>query len=168
MFKAKGSFWTGEVIRHILRNPFYKGKIIDDQQVIPALISEEEWNYIQEELTKRSRGGQVKNNKECLLRRLLRCGICGSTLWVVDTSRTRPNKPDYHYSKYSCGCRNITGVYTPYLKECTLPPVDIKKMDEIVWNRVSMTLLSDDKLKEALLSKENRSDIPSLEKKYLN
>jgi hypothetical protein len=159
-----GSFWTGEAIRGILKNRFYIGRIVDGQEVIPSLITEEKWNAVQKEMTRRSKNGGT-TKKLFLLRRLLHCGRCGSGLCVVDTIQKRMTRPEYHYSKYVCGCRNLENVYEPYVEECDLPPVQIQRMDELVWNRVSMTLLSDDKLKNAILSKENRSDIPSLEKK---
>lgn len=165
-FKDKGQFWTGETIRQILRNPFYKGKIVNGQVVIPALITEEHWNKIQQEMTRRRKcGGTPK--KMFLLRGLLRCGRCGSTLCVVDTVQKRMTKENYVYSKYTCGCRNLEKVYKPYVKECDLPPVHIKRLDEIVWNRVSITLLSEDALKKALTDKESKSDIPALQKKIV-
>lgn len=159
-----GLYWVGETILSILRNPFYKGKIVDGVQVIPALITEERWNRIQEEMKKRHRGGGTPKNI-FLLRGLLRCGHCGSTLCVTHTVRKRMDKEDYVYSKYICGCRNLENVYVPYVKECDLPPIHIGRMDELVWNRVSMILLSDDELKKALLAKETQSDIPALQEK---
>ena len=50
--KGFGLYWVGETILSILKNPFYKGKIVDGIQVIPALITEEKWNRIQERIIK--------------------------------------------------------------------------------------------------------------------
>ncbi len=150
-FKNKGRFWTGASIIKILKNPSYMGKNKDGKSVRPALISEEKWHKIQKEITKRSKnGGSTK--KELLLRSFLICERCGHKLSV-------------NRDKYICSYRNLENVYKPYLKKCDLPPISISKLDEVIWNRVSMTLISDEKLKKALLAKTEQLDVPALRNK---
>jgi|CXWL01.1.fsa_nt_gi hypothetical protein len=154
-FKGKGTFWTGEVIRQMLRNPFYKGKIIDGKEVIPALISEEEYDLLLKEMKKRSKIGKVIQG-DYLFRGFYNCNRCTSKLY-----------PNYKRDKYICGCRNYDAVYRRQFKQCDLPPIPSKALDAALWNRVSMTLLSDTDLKKAILAKTEQLGIPELKEKIV-
>ncbi|WP_129408038.1 recombinase family protein [Marinitoga lauensis] len=91
----KGGKWSYSTIYDILHNPKYKGTYVwargnhrtshikrDDavivENAIPAIVSKELWDKVQEKMKKRNR---VKKKKhKYLLKNLLYCGVCGEKM----------------------------------------------------------------------------------------
>ena len=160
-----GFYWVGNTILSILKNPFYKGKIVDGVQIIPSLISEERWNRIQETIIKNKRGNAKSAKHPALLRGLL-AGECCSLAISPLVRNTISSKPGIlNYRKYVCDGRNKDMVERQYKPACDLPIIDMNWLDEIVWLRVKGTLLYDDDLKNVILKIKNQSDLPALEQK---
>ena len=86
----KGGNWTGSKVAYLLRNPTYTGKIrylvnrngYGEKETIdsnhPALISEEEYNEVQEILKKRHGGRKKAHTSDYPFSTILFCTRCGS------------------------------------------------------------------------------------------
>jgi len=100
-FLNRNKKWTYGAILKVLKSPIYKGVLTfrGEEFYHPhlAYISEEEWNFIQEELERRKKNkGHAKS--DLLFLGLLTCGRCGSPM-VTDCAKNRYGKR-YHY--YIC------------------------------------------------------------------
>lgn len=78
--KEVKSLWSHSTVANMLKNPIYKGKRIFSGQTfeVPAIISEEQWDKVQQRFEKKV--GYVNRTKyEYLLKGKVICGKCGKT-----------------------------------------------------------------------------------------
>jgi site-specific DNA recombinase len=119
--KRRQGLWRSKHVRSILTNPAYRGAITFNKEVVcegahEAIIDETTWETIQRLREARNRNkphaGRLNRPTGGFFRPLLKCGLCGGTMWVVGGgSGTRR---DYQY--YACGnraqnknlCRGLT------------------------------------------------------------
>lgn len=118
----RGNMPDNRWILYILGNPVYIGKvrwstegaanygranycgenvmIVDGKH--PPIIDEETWNAVQSRLKERSTEVKYKrrNSKMFMLKGLVRCGDCGSTLTLISTAS--PSLQCYKYSRGQC------------------------------------------------------------------
>jgi len=157
--------WRSETVRYILRNPFYLGKVINGKQVIPALISEEKWQKIQEKLrNSASRPGPI-GTKTLLLRDLLKCDKCGSRILGRTTFVKRKKKSDHWIKQYYCSNRWIEKEYKDERQYCKSPLIDMDVLDNLVWNRTVMYLLNVDELKKELQKPQDKDETPKIKER---
>jgi site-specific DNA recombinase len=81
--------FTTASVRGILHNPFYTGKVIHRQQLMPGihdpLISEELFEVVQNNLKKnsgRSKTLQAHPERFYMLKGIVRCAYCGMPMWA--------------------------------------------------------------------------------------
>jgi len=146
--------WLSTTVLRILRSPLYKGELYYSGIVAeaPAIISENIWKQIQDNLEK-NKSYSTRNNKRhfYLLRGLIVCQKCGRNLY----GRTIA-KIDYH--SYICSSK-LPAVKGDF---CGLKNVNMKKMNDTVWEAVKNMLLNSDllinKAKEYLNNKSNQGN----------
>lgn len=97
----------------LFSNPAYKGRLMFGSTVIEleALVSEEEWQAVQDMKPKRRGGAYPRRaaaSNPYLLTGLARCGLCGS---VLDGEHTQVRKrgQTYEYRYYRCHRRRTLG-----------------------------------------------------------
>lgn len=103
--------FTTSSIRGILHNPFYTGKIIHRQQIMPGihdpLVSEEVFQVVQNTLKKnsgRSRTLQPNPERFYLLKGIIRCAFCGMPMWAQTYINGRPMYREHRKSRSIANC----------------------------------------------------------------
>jgi site-specific DNA recombinase len=104
--------WSGNTIRNIIKNPFYKGIRIfnGDEYNVPSIFSAEYWQVVNDNLQRnRNNSGKVVTHNY-KLKGFLTCGVCGRNYY----GRTRVNLKDNFYmcsskrfKHLNCGNRSI-------------------------------------------------------------
>ncbi|MDP2923346.1 MAG: recombinase family protein [Candidatus Omnitrophota bacterium] len=160
--------WTGGAIRDILKNKFYLGKVIEGRQVIPPLISQEEWQRVQKRLAVSAKRTGPSGTKIFLLRDLLWCAKCGVRIkgrtFFSETKKT----PAHWIRQYFCSGRITFRDYRGRYEVCKLPLIDMDKLDALVWNRLSMYLLNVDELKKELQKPFEKDDTQKIKERVLD
>lgn len=120
--------WKGNTVLRILRNPIYKGKRLYKGATIsaPALISEEEWEQVQANLS-RNCNNSPRNNKQhfYLLRNLVKCNRCGLTYFGLVKE-----KKGMH--QYVC----LSKRKDPHERYCGNKSINKRRLETLVWNRL--------------------------------
>ncbi len=135
--------WAQNTIRTILRNPWYKGERVYKGEPIrvPAIISQQKWDKVQENLPKRTNSSTVKY--DYLMKGKLRCGRCGRNYY----GRSRKDKSDH---VYMCSSRRIKD------GNCGNRGINIDKLDEFIWYRIINSSLFLKVLKRDFSFNENK------------
>ena len=104
--------WSGNTIRSIIKNPFYKGvRVFKNMEYeVPSIFSAEYWQVVNDNLQRnRSNSGKVVTHNY-KLKGFLTCGVCGRNYY----GRTRVNLKDNFYmcsskrfKELNCGNRSI-------------------------------------------------------------
>lgn len=143
--------WQSGTISCILRNKFYLGKVINGQQVIPALITQEQWDKVQEALCNRiTRPGPKNPQKVFLLRDALYCGRCGNRVLGREVIAKRKRKPVYRLRQYHCSHRWLEREFRGRREQCNLPLIDMDLLDGGIWDRIVELVQDTDTLKAAV------------------
>ena len=100
---------------------------------IPVLIDKETFDRVQEQLKKNKKFSprNLKRKDEFLLRRLVRCGVCGLSLTAVSQSR---------YTSYRCPGK--TPLNVGRAERCPSPGVHATDLDTAVWQAIKSLLQS--------------------------
>lgn len=102
--------WKDSSIRRILENPVYKGCYINNkgkknekkyEDVCPAIIDKELWEYCQAQAPKNLR--HYKRNKEYLFLQKLVCPTCGR---IMGGKATRKKNKNVYYYYHCMVCKN--------------------------------------------------------------
>ena len=125
-----GREFTKATLHGLLTNPLYRGQIRTKDGVVTgeheAIVTAEAWDAVQAQLaSNRQHGGaDVRNKSGALLRGLLRCGRCGSTM--IHTFTTRGTVRNRYYTcsrthnegKDACaGCRIPAGKFEGFVAQ---------------------------------------------------
>ena len=125
-----GREFTKATLHGLLTNPLYRGLIRTKDGVVTgeheAIVTAEAWDAVQAQLaSNRQHGGaDVRNKSGALLRGLLRCGRCGSTM--IHTFTTRGTVRNRYYTcsrthnegKDACpGCRIPAGKFEGFVAQ---------------------------------------------------
>lgn len=144
--------WKAGVVLRILKNPLYKGEFIYKGQnvKVPALISKEKWDSIQENLKRNYRTGNTK--RFYLLKGLLYCKKCGRRLFGKI-------KLSSHERLYCC----LSKRPDPEPRFCGLRSVNLDKINKLVWEKTREIAFNSSKLKEVIENKEAEHFIDDVE-----
>jgi site-specific DNA recombinase len=155
--------WHMSTVHGILTNPAYIGrwrygvtamagasrmeKPADEwiEVPVPAIISEEAFRRVGEQLRINALWARRRQKTEYLLRGLLRCGLCGSAM--VGTGG-RPNRGLRVYRYYRC-TKSIAASVVPGQERCAMRQVPVDLLDRSVWAQVVTTLRQPDVIMEA-------------------
>ena len=125
-----GREFTKATLHGLLTNPLYRGQITTKEGPVTgeheAIVTAEAWDAVQAQLaSNRQHGGaDVRNKSGALLRGLLRCGRCGSTM--IHTFTTRGTVRNRYYTcsrthnegKDACpGCRIPAGKFEGFVAQ---------------------------------------------------
>lgn len=142
-----GKNFTTSAFYYILKNPRYTGdyvyspvgerfrnkgksEIITVPNALPAIVSHEDFNAVQQILQERSHNGYVRAKEPFLLSGILYCGKCGSKLY--GHRQKKPHK-DYVYYSYECSSNTRR-------KECDSRSVPRDRMDHAVCDYIKQLL----------------------------
>ena len=117
---------------------------------IPALIDEETFARVQQQLQKNSAFSRrnLQRGEEYLLRCLVKCGVCGRSM-VANSYLRR--------SYYRCAC-SVDYVCAGRARKCPTPAVFAPDLDQLVWKEIS-TLLRSPRLIEQAWEKQRGRDL---------
>lgn len=111
--------WRSNTVRRILQSKLYKGdrSYRDMELKVPAIISTEDWNKVQERFNEKI-GYINKTQNEYLFKGKLRCGKCG----LLYFTQTRANRGTYY-----CSGRKDAGI------KCKNGSISSSFLDEQLW-----------------------------------
>jgi hypothetical protein len=146
--------WKQSVVTKMFRNPIYKGDFYYKGKIIkvPALISEKEWNRLQEQLRKNAIYSPRNTRRFYLLRRLLVCSNCGRYFFGKIKEKKRERV-------YVC----LSKRPDPHPRNCGMPGINIDKANEAVWSQVRGFILQSKTLKEAIRQQKDTSFVDRAE-----
>lgn len=123
--------WRDSVIYNMLKNPIYKGERLYKGKTYPSpnIVSIQEFNLVQELLTKRINTKDTTNKYFYLLKGLIYCDRCRSRFY----GRMREDLSD---NQYICSSQRYSKSY------CGNRGINIPKLNNIVWSSF-MTLPKD-------------------------
>ena len=110
--KRPGRPWNKAHIYRLLGNPLFIGKVSHKGEIFEgeheAVIEQSLWDEVQEKLKEshRTRGGESRSKTPALLKGILRCGSCGTSMGVTFTKR---HGRQYRY--YLCHQANRQGYH---------------------------------------------------------
>lgn len=115
IYSKKGNPWWQGQIKYILTNPIYYGttrynyRVHTDQyfevnNVVPAIISEEEFKLAQQMIEKRRSSHPRQATSKFLFSKVLKCARCGSTL-IGNSSSSKRGEKVYYSHNYYCSNR---------------------------------------------------------------
>jgi site-specific DNA recombinase len=149
------SYWKASVIRNILVNPAYKGKLVVNRHThicnidkvdmtkaividVPPIVDEPLWDAVQKRLDTNKAVKPVKSNQ--LLQGLITCGECGLSY--------HPDKAggvQYYMCRGKLAVAHVDG--SP---RCTAPNWNKAKLEQQVWQRIEDILNDPNKLQPML------------------
>jgi site-specific DNA recombinase len=129
--------WRDSVIYNMLKNPIYKGERLFKGQTYPSpnIVSIQEFNLVQELLTKRINTKDTTNKYFYLLKGLMYCDRCRSRFYGrmrEDLSDNQYICSSQRYSKSYCGNRgiNIPKLNNMVWQSFLSLPADLKKINK--------------------------------------
>ena len=146
--------WKSGTILRILKNPLYKGELIykGHKTVGAALISKEKWQEIQDNLNKNYNNAKRNTKRFYLLRGLLYCKKCGRKLFGLI-------KPNRHMLCYCC----LSKRPDPEPRFCGLKNINLRKLNQLVWDKTREIALNSSKLREVIESQKEGSFVDGVE-----
>lgn len=165
-----GKNFTSSAFYYILKNPRYTGdyvyspvgerfrnknqsEIITVPNALPAIVSHEEFNSVQEILRERKHNGYVRAKEPFLLSGILYCGKCGGKLY--GHRQKKPHK-DYVYYSYECSSNARR-------KECNSRSVPRDRLDQSVCDYMKQ-LLSPASVSEIQAALEKNHALESMQR----
>lgn len=137
---VRGKKWTKISLAQVLKNPTYKGEgmvcvrtrdinrnIIDKKEIpspCPVIIDAATWEKAQLQREKNRHDVDKTKKTEALLRGILKCGNCGSSYIVMQSSQ-------YNLKQYVC-CDKYKGANTKV--NCKNGSIKVNTIDSIVWD----------------------------------
>jgi site-specific DNA recombinase len=121
--KRKGVPWNKSHIHRLLNNPIYVGQIKHKDKVYPgeqrAIIEKSLWDEVQKTMKSEGRSGAFRSSTPALLKGLIRCGHCGTSMGI-----TFAQKNGKRYRYYLCLHANKSGYNACPVK--TVPAGDVE------------------------------------------
>lgn len=178
---GKDKKWSHKTIRDILDNPIYAGLIRYQERIFSgnheAIINEEIYYKVQEELKVRQKQAYAQNNNprpfqaKYMLSGLIRCGICGATFEV---ELRVPRKDGTRRKVYRCISRSKSKKHARTLKKnpsgCTSPSYEMTGLEQTVLAEIEKLRIDTSILNECLIPSEDenievyKEEISKLEK----
>ncbi|WP_432408450.1 recombinase family protein [Wukongibacter sp. M2B1] len=172
-YKTKYGNWKGRSISRILSNPIYIGMVHYKDDIFrgnhKAIISEKEFNNIQEIIKSRSR--PRRTNSKYLLGGLMWCGYCGARLKASFSTTGKKGKRFYYYVCYSVSKAPLHMVKDP---DCKGHYWNMYDLEKIVLDQVKKYKFDRNKFIDEYHSSYNNTQINGfkevniLENKVLN
>jgi DNA invertase Pin-like site-specific DNA recombinase len=109
--KGKGNGrWTAAIVSHLVKRRHALGEVVSYGNVLrcPPVVDRETFDRVQAAVKNPRAGRPPKDDASALLRGLLRCGACGSPVWVITGGRPGDVR-DYYACRW---------VRTARTKEC--------------------------------------------------
>ena len=148
-------FWKASVIRNILVNPAYKGKLVVNRHThicnidkvdmtkaividVPPIVDEPLWDAVQHRLDTNKAVKPVKSNQ--LLQGLITCGECG-----LNYHPDKMGGVQYYMCRGKLAIKHLDG--SP---RCTSPNWNKAKLEQEVWQRIEDILNDPNKLQPML------------------
>jgi site-specific DNA recombinase len=122
--KVENFSWRDAVVYRILTNPIYKGQRLFKGKTYPApqIISEEEFDLVQNILSERKNFKDTTNKHFYLLKGLIFCPVCNNRFY----GRKRVDLSD---NQYICSSQRLSNF-------CGNRGINIDKLNNLVWNSV--------------------------------
>jgi len=133
-----GRSWSKASIYRVLNNPTYIGLVRHKDKTYPgeheAIIEKSLWDEVHEVLLKSTaaRGNTARSKTPAMLRGLLRCGCCGTSMGI-----TFSKKGERRYRYYLCYRANKTGYHACPVR--SVPAGDIEQAVLLQLRRVFQT-----------------------------
>ena len=150
--------WAKNHVYRLLTNPLYIGQIKHKDKTYPgrheAIIEKSLWDEVQTSLNDngghRARANATRAKTPAMLRRIIRCGHCGTTMGVTFTK-----KQNRTYRYYLCGHANKNGY-----DSCPIKSVPAGDIENAVMLQVRRVFQAPEVLIEALatIQKQERED----------
>ncbi|MDA2924392.1 recombinase family protein [Acidobacteria bacterium AH-259-L09] len=150
----RGKQFAHCTLNYMLRNTAYKGELYANKTQprhewikvkIPPLISEEEWQQIQEQLDANKRIGRP-SKENLLLRGLLKCGHCQSSLYFQNGYYVCHNRRAPEHERT-----------TKDKRRCKLPYIYTKQLDRMIFSQITRFLSEPAFLLDQMFSYESQS-----------
>ncbi|HWI51234.1 MAG TPA: recombinase family protein, partial [Symbiobacteriaceae bacterium] len=125
---------------------------------VPTLIQPDLWEAVQFALgdNRRRWSGVESTNNVYLASRLIRCGLCGSAMTAVSTSRK--NGRQFYY--------RCNGRYGERRLDCEMPHLRAQDVDNVIWEEVRSWLVNRNRYEQArhkYLSSKGNPQLATLE-----
>lgn len=124
---------------------------------IPVIVDFATFELAQKQRIKNGeKSGNVKN--EYLLRRLIRCGCCG-TKWssFTSTSKSKTSDKSWSYKYYRCTNRN-SRKYGDGIERCPIKPIKANIFEDYIWETIEKVVNNEEKFIDRLKNKGNKID----------
>jgi len=176
----RGKDWSMTSLTYMLRNPAYRGTLYGNKSEwqydaateqtklktlkpetewmkidIPPLISPKRWERIQVSMDSKRRTPGKPPSGEFLLKGFLRCGHCGSGLYIQRGAR--PEDVYYHCGNRRSPKHRRTNKHQDR-KKCILPYLRTKELDRFILSHLSGLLSDPDHLIELLFSEGSQGE----------
>lgn len=139
--------WANTSVGRMLRNRLYLGEYNvfkgDREPIVmkvPSIVGAQQFQRVQDALTRRFPDAKIKHKREYLLAGLAKCGVCDRRIWASPDSKSANHK----YSYYRCCTSNQwrqNGLEAP----CGNKNHRIDYVDLVVWDKIQ-EVLQDPKL----------------------
>ena len=151
--KGKIYKWKAGTIFGIIKKPLYKGDFTFKEHKVkmPALISQEKWQQVQDNLRKNYNSAGRNAKRFYLLRGLLYCKKCGRRLF----GKIKPSSGE---RLYCC----LSKRPDPDPRFCGLRSVNLDKINYMIWETIKGIVKNSHKLKEAIESQKNEHFVDSV------
>jgi DNA invertase Pin-like site-specific DNA recombinase len=148
--------WSGNTIRHIIINPFYKGQRNYNGLIInvPAIIEPQYFDKVNSNLVNNRNNSGKKVVHRYLLKGLIRCGVCGRNMY----GRARVSKKDY---SYMCSSKRISA------NSCGNRSINIDKIENFIWFNLFSKDGFTERIESDFLQKGNLKETCRLESENL-
>jgi len=176
----RGKDWSMTSLTYMLRNPAYSGTLYGNKSVwaydpssestklknlkpeaewtkidIPPLISPKRWQQIQVSIDSKRRPPGKPPSGEFLLKGFLKCGHCGSRLYIQRGAR--PQDVYYHCGNRRSPKHRRTNKHQDR-KKCILPYLRTRELDRLILSYLSRMLSNPDYLIELLFSEGSQEE----------
>ena len=140
--------WQQQVVLKILKSPIYKGEFRYKDKIlkVPSLISEKEWNRIQEQLILHAIYSPRNTKRFYLLRSLLYCAKCGRRFF----GKIKENRGE---RLYCC----LSKRPNPEPRSCGMRSINLDKANNAVWATIREYILHSKKLRDAIEAQKDTS-----------
>jgi len=142
--KYTGTYIHNKAYKH--NSHIFRDDAIIVDSAIPAIISKEDFNMVQEK-RKRKKSGEASSKNLYLLSGLIVCGKCGS-YYTGSTSIKTKNGNTYKTGYYRCSHRNK-------LDKCDMPILKQKELEDSILKLLTTKLLDSTEI-DAVVDKVNK------------
>ncbi len=148
-------------MHRLLRDPFYTGKFIYSGKLYqgqhPALLTEDEFNLLQDIVEGRAKGRQQKH--DFALNGIIKCGECGYTVTAEKQTRRYKNGTSQEFIYYHCTKKGQQKCSQPYLSAIKLEEQFATELEQLELDKdfaeVALEALGVEKEKDQTVNKSS-------------